>query len=51
MMETTKCLERKDGIKYSIIPKKSLIKKGDSVAIIKLDEDKLKEQIKKETIK
>lgn len=47
MMETTKVLERKDGIKYTIIPKKSQIKKSDCVAIIKLNE----EEIKKEALK
>ncbi len=37
-MEVTKCLERKDGIKMAIIPKKSNILKDDCIAIIKLNE-------------
>ena len=41
-MEVRKCLERTDGIKYVIIPKKSDIKKGDPIAIIKLDEKEVK---------
>ena len=32
-MEIRTCLERKDGIKMAIIPKKSKIKKGDTVLI------------------
>lgn len=40
-METTKCLQRTDGIKYAIIPKKSDIQKGDSIAIIKLNEEEV----------
>jgi len=32
-MEIRKVLERKDGIKMVIIPKKSIIKKGDLVLI------------------
>jgi hypothetical protein len=38
-MEVTKVLERKDGIKYVIIPKKSDLNKGDCIAIIKLNEE------------
>ena len=34
-MEVSKCLERKDGVKMTIIPKKSDIKKGDPVLITK----------------
>ena len=41
-MEVTKCLLRTDGIKYCIIPKKSNIEKGDSIAIIKLNEEDIK---------
>ena len=41
-MEVTKCLERKDKIKYAIIPRKSDIAKGDAIAIIKLDEEEIK---------
>lgn len=37
-IEIRKVLERKDGIKMVIIPKKSKIKKGDYVRIIKLEE-------------
>ena len=46
-MEVTKCLERTDKIKYAIIPKKSDIKKGDPLAIIKLNEEELKKWQKK----
>ena len=46
-MEVTKCLERKDKIKYCIIPKKSDIKKDDAIAIIKLNE----KEIMKEAMK
>jgi hypothetical protein len=42
-MEVTKCLERGDGIKMVIVPKKSEIKKGDCVAIIKLNEKEVLE--------
>lgn len=42
-MEVTKCLQRTDGIKYAIIPKKSDINKGDAIAISKLDEKEVKE--------
>jgi hypothetical protein len=38
-IEIRKVLERKDGIKMVIIPKKSEIKKGDYVRIIKLEEE------------
>lgn len=42
-MEVTKCLQRKgDKIKMAIIPKKSEIKKGDCIAIIKLEEEDIK---------
>jgi len=41
-MEVTKLLERKDGIKYAIIPMKSEIQKGDCIAIIKLTEEDIK---------
>jgi hypothetical protein len=37
-IEVRKVLERKDGIKMVIIPKKSNIKKDDYVRIIKLEE-------------
>ena len=46
MMEVTKILERKDGIKYCIVPKKSKIKKADCVAVIKIEEEKIREEIK-----
>jgi len=39
-IEIRKVLERKDGIKMVIIPKKSNIKKDDYVKIIKLEEVK-----------
>ena len=35
IFEIRKVLERKDGIKMVIIPKKSKIKKGDYVKVIK----------------
>ncbi len=35
-MEIRKCLERKDGVKMVIVPKKSDIKKGDYVKIEKI---------------
>lgn len=41
-MEVTKCLERKDKIKYCVIPKNSDILKGDAIAIIKLNEEEIK---------
>jgi hypothetical protein len=41
-VEVTKCLERGDGIKYAIIPKKSDIKKGECIAIIKMNEEEIK---------
>lgn len=46
-MEVTKLLERTDGIKYAIIPKKSEIKKGDCIVIIKLTEEDIKWIMKK----
>ena len=36
-MEVRTVLERKDGIKMAIIPKKSDIKKGDPVIVAKLN--------------
>lgn len=38
-IEIRKVLERKDGIKMVIIPKKSEIKKDDYVKIIKLEKE------------
>lgn len=38
-MEIRKVLIRKDGIKYIIIPKKSTLKAGDFVRVIKLEEE------------
>lgn len=49
MMEVTKCLRRKDGIKLAIIPKKSKIRKGDCIAIIKLEEKEVREWEKKKS--
>jgi len=43
-MEVTKCLGRKDGIKYAIIPKKSDIVKGDAIMITKINEKEVKEE-------
>jgi len=37
-MEIKKVLERKDGIKFIVVPKNSNIKKGDYVRIIKINE-------------
>ena len=37
--EIKRVLERKDGIKMVIIPKKSLLKKNDWVKIIKVEEN------------
>ena len=42
-MEIRKCLERKDGVKMVIVPKKSDIKKGDYVRIEKI----MKKEVKK----
>ena len=42
-MEVTKCLQRTDGIKYAIIPKKSDINKGDAIAITKINPEEVKE--------
>lgn len=38
-MEVRKILIRTDGIKYIIIPKKSELKAGDFVKVIKLEEE------------
>jgi hypothetical protein len=38
-MEVRKILIRTDGIKYIIIPKKSDLKAGDFVKVIKLEEE------------
>lgn len=48
-MEVAKCLERTDGIKYAIIRKSSDIKKGDPIAIIKLEEKEVRENDRKRT--
>ena len=46
-MEVTKCLERTDGIKYAIIRKKSDIKKGDNIGIVKINEEEVKKNDKR----
>ncbi len=42
-MEIRKCLERKDGVKMVIVPKKSDIKKGDYVKIEKIRKKEVQE--------
>ena len=46
-MEIKKCLQRTDGIKYVIVPKESEINKGDDVALIKIDEEEVKQNAKR----
>jgi hypothetical protein len=48
-MEVTKCLERTDGIKYAIIPKKSDIQKGDPIMIIKINEKEVLKNVRRKT--
>ncbi len=42
IIEIRKCLQRKDGVKMVIVPKKSKIKKGDYVRIEKLNKKEVK---------
>ena len=42
IVEIRKCLQRKDGVKMVIVPKKSKIKKGDYVRIEKLNKKEVK---------
>ena len=42
-MEIRKCLERKDGVKMVIVPKKSDIKKGDYEKIEKIRKKEVQE--------
>ena len=46
-MEIRKCLERKDGVKMVIVPKKSDIRKGDYICIEKLSKKEIKEYYQK----
>lgn len=39
--EVRKCLERKDGIKMVIVPKKSEIKKNDYVGLVKMGKEEI----------
>jgi len=48
-MEIRKILQRTDGIKYLIIPKKSDLKKGDYVMIIKINQKEVIENKETET--
>ena len=45
-MEIRKVLERNDGVKYLIIPRASLLKKWDYVAMIKIDEKEVMKNAK-----
>jgi len=47
-MELAKCLQRKDGIKYLIIRKNSDIKKGDNLMIIKVNEEEVEKNVRRE---
>lgn len=50
-MEIRKVLQRKDGIKMTIIPKESDIKKDDYVYILKVDDKEIIKKIEKEVNK
>lgn len=47
-MEIVNCLERKDGIKYVIIPKNSKIKKGRKLLVVDITKELI--QMKKNSI-
>ena len=45
-MEIRRVLERKDGIKYLIIPKRSDINPGDHVGIVKINQTEVEKNVR-----